>query len=1147
MAQLVLAAAGAFAGSFFGQTAIGWTLGSALGGALFGDKQPSAGDKSKSLIDLRVFGTEYGQPIPYLIGAVSTAGQVWWNTDRRPTTTQSDSGGGKGGGGSQTVSSTTYDMDLLIGLTDNEIVGIRRIWDNGKLIWTKADDASPASLFASASIDTWDRLTVYTGAVDQLPDPTYEAAVGSANACAYRGRGTVFIQGLKLGQSGALRNLTFEVVVDGGAGDLPTPRVLYEGLAAPVTAFGYQLALTDPETGYVWSAHLAGPFVNAFTVDVNDDLGTQTNIASFSDALASIIVNSIVRVPATSGTGGNEIWVGGNKFVSQDYISVYAADTPAHVGNFDLGYRGTSRMSIMFYDQVTRKVITIGLNGLCTVINPASRTSESTFNLGSIGTAFFTQVIVTDLYFIIFYNGTHNDVQVRSLADYSLVRTISNPYPGNSINPCATYDPTRNKLVLCSPYSGGALNVDFAVIDIDSGAVTTQTLTFATGDAADTSPWPSSAQRAVVYSPYDDRYIFVNNSGTLLAHTNIGTTLHIVNPDTLMTERSATYESYDAGNPHLIVPIALAPADAEAPYVLVFDLTHLKRYYLPIDTLAVDCPTVAEAVTRLCVRAGLQTSQIDVSDLNTITRHVCCLPIGQIVGMRVPLELLMSVFFFEMTVSDKIYFIVRGGASRVTIPYADLGAAEGSDSGSRPEALSLKHLSDLEIPAQIAITYTNIDNDYQTDTQYSDRLESAVPNTLNLVSLQMGLTPSEAKSVADTMLLDQAASIISTQIALLGTYCKYEPTDVVTIIDHDGSSYRFRLVKRADTYPLLKYDAVLDESTVLISQGLTSTDYTSSTEIVIPSDVAMELLDVPIGQDADNNAGFYVAAKGDGGDTYLGAAIFNSPDGTTYTRKATITETAVLGETTTILGDWTGARVLDETNTVRVDVGAGTLSSSTRDLLLQNSSTNAMLIGDEVVQFRDATLVSAGVYDLSGFLRGGRGTEWVMTGHTVRERVVLIRGAGIRRIVLNNSDLGIPFYYKGVAIGRSLSSATPETFTDNAVGLKPFSPIDVRATRDGSNNVTFTWHRRTRLTVRMIGPLGISIPLGEDSEAYKVEIYSAGSPLTLLRTISVASETASYSAAQQVTDGLTPGDPINVRVYQISSTIGAGYPLEAVV
>ncbi|MBI4291332.1 MAG: hypothetical protein HY661_07635 [Betaproteobacteria bacterium] len=224
MAQIIVSAAGAVAGSFIPGVgpAMGWSIGAALGGMMFPQKSPTVSQGSTPLMDLRVTGTEYGQPIPYVRGAAGIAGQMWWNTDRRPTTTVTSSGGGGGGkggggGGSPVVetSTTTYDMDCLIGLTDNEIIGIARIWSNGALIYTADSGATAGSILASEVSNAWTRMTVYTGAADQLPDPTYEAAVGVGAAPAYRGRGTVFIEGLKLGQNGQVPNLTFEVVADG--------------------------------------------------------------------------------------------------------------------------------------------------------------------------------------------------------------------------------------------------------------------------------------------------------------------------------------------------------------------------------------------------------------------------------------------------------------------------------------------------------------------------------------------------------------------------------------------------------------------------------------------------------------------------------------------------------------------------------------------------------------------------------------------------------------------------------------------------------------------------------------------------------------------------------------------------------------------
>jgi hypothetical protein len=203
MAQLVVAAAGAaiggslITGTVLGMTgaSLGWMAGSMLGSALFSKGQHQQGP---TLDDLRVAGTEYGQTIPWVAGSPRIAGQIVWASDRREIANTQKVG--KGGGGSK-VTTYTYEVDLLILLTENQIAGVSRIWSNGELVWNGT----------TTKDGVWSDLTIYTGASDQLPDPIYEAAVGVGNAPAYRGRGYVVIQSLQLGSSGAIPNLTFEV------------------------------------------------------------------------------------------------------------------------------------------------------------------------------------------------------------------------------------------------------------------------------------------------------------------------------------------------------------------------------------------------------------------------------------------------------------------------------------------------------------------------------------------------------------------------------------------------------------------------------------------------------------------------------------------------------------------------------------------------------------------------------------------------------------------------------------------------------------------------------------------------------------------------------------------------------------------------
>ena len=200
MAALVIAGAGsAIGGSLVTGTvlglsgaSIGYFAGSLLASALV--KGPNS--QGPRLGDLRVQGTEYGAPFPWVAGGPRIAGQIAWASNRRELATTQKVG--KGGGSK--VTSFTYEVDLLILLTENEIAGVSRIWLNGEMVYAGV-----------AKEGVWNGITVYTGSPTQLPDPAYEAAVGAGNAPAYRGRGYVVIQGLQLGNGGQIPNLTFEL------------------------------------------------------------------------------------------------------------------------------------------------------------------------------------------------------------------------------------------------------------------------------------------------------------------------------------------------------------------------------------------------------------------------------------------------------------------------------------------------------------------------------------------------------------------------------------------------------------------------------------------------------------------------------------------------------------------------------------------------------------------------------------------------------------------------------------------------------------------------------------------------------------------------------------------------------------------------
>jgi hypothetical protein len=293
-------------------------------------------------------------------------------------------------------------------------------------------------------------------------------------------------------------------------------------------------------------------------------------------------------------------------------------------------------------------------------------------------------------------------------------------------------------------------------------------------------------------------------------------------------------------------------------------------------------------------------------------------------------------------------------------------------------------------------------------------------------------------------------------------------------------------------------------------------------------------------RDADNDPGFYAAACAADPNVvnWAGTGVYVSVDGgTTYAVGFNVTAEATIGRTSDALDDFAGGNVRDELSSVNVSLSHGTLSSTSNAGLL--AGANMAVIGDEIVYFRDATLEDDGTYTLRGFLRGRRGSEYAMGEHAIGDRFILVDPTKFVRVAQSTADIGIPKLYKAVTNGMTLASATAQEFTNEGTGLKPYACVHLGGGRDASNNATLKWVRRNRISGEWRS--AVDVPQSEASEAYEVEILD-GADGDVLRTITgLTSPTTTYSAANQISDGLTPGDPIYFRVYQCSAVVGRGH------
>jgi len=414
--------------------------------------------------------------------------------------------------------------------------------------------------------------------------------------------------------------------------------------------------------------------------------------------------------------------------------------------------------------------------------------------------------------------------------------------------------------------------------------------------------------------------------------------------------------------------------------------------------------------------------------------------------------------------------------------------------------------------------------------------------TVNELSVQLPivLTDDEAAQIAEKLLYRAWTEREQFELSLGMKYAQLDAGDVLQV-DVDGNVHIMRIASTDFSIPgLIQIKAVADRASVYTSSVTGGAASYPSQTLVIIGGTIFEVLDLPALRDADlASAGYYVAMYGELA-SWTGGLLYKSVDaGSSYDVVTSKAVENIMGATTNVLPDishlgWD----LESTVNVLIADGKG-LSSNTVDNILL-AEANRAVIGDEIIAFTTATLEGNGSYTLSGLLRGLAGTEWAMSTHTTSDRFVLL-DANIARIESTSGRMGATTRFKAVSSGAYLEDieAFEEVTFDN-LNLKPWSVAQINGSRDGSNNLTINWVRRSRRIAAMLW----TPVLEEASEAYLIHIMNGAATV---RILNASTNTVDYTASQQTLDGLTPGDPVTIKIYQVSESVGAGYVEEATI
>jgi hypothetical protein len=268
-------------------------------------------------------------------------------------------------------------------------------------------------------------------------------------------------------------------------------------------------------------------------------------------------------------------------------------------------------------------------------------------------------------------------------------------------------------------------------------------------------------------------------------------------------------------------------------------------------------------------------------------------------------------------------------------------------------------------------------------------------------------------------------------------------------------------------------------------------------------------------------------------------AVWRSIDGLSFERIAVAYAPSIIGETLDPLpagpaACWTRG------GAVRVQLYGGALSSMAAARVLDGANAAAVLneAGDwEILQFANAELVDERTFRLSRWLRGQAGSEYAIAAPLAAGAPFVVLDDHVTALARGIGALERPVDLRIVATGRSHDdpSALSLTVVPRPVALMPLAPVHVTATRT-HDGIRIAWVRRTR---RDGDAWGVEVPLGEDSEAYAVDILSGAA---VVRTITATTPSVLYASADELADFGAPQTMLHGRVAQISSSVGRGHP-----
>lgn len=531
--------------------------------------------------------------------------------------------------------------------------------------------------------------------------------------------------------------------------------------------------------------------------------------------------------------------------------------------------------------------------------------------------------------------------------------------------------------------------------------------------------------------------------------------------------------------------------------------------------------------------AAPHKNDIDVAGLTGLVQGYV---VDRPMSPRAAIEPLAAAFHFDAVESEGVIrFRDCVAASEATV------AAEALVGRGAGKIFEVTRAQESEMPAAARVTYVEIDAEYRPASVEARKLSGTSDRVVD-TTVPVVFSQPEAQGLVDRLLQAAWAGRERAKLVLPPSRQALEPGDLLKLVTAERT-FRFQITRLSDGEDREVEAVSFDASVFDGPPG----PYRSAG---LPAPVTygrpvLHFLDVPLLPGAPADEAGYLAAAASPWPGRI--AVYKSPSTDNYALQTLVRRPAITGALLSPLYSGPLFR-WDEGNSIYLEVYAGGLSSAGDLAVLNGANAAAIQNADgewEIVQFASAALTGPDQYLLTRLLRGQLGTENAMRSPVAAGAPFVLLDSAIEASALNPAEARLPLNYLFGPAPKPISDASYVAASHTYAGVpnRPYAPVEVRRAALSGGDLLLSWRRRTRLGGDDWD--AVEVPLGETSEAYEADIYNGSS---VLRTLSAATPSVTYTAAQQTADfGGSAPSPLHVRVYQVSAGFGRGAPAIAAV